>query len=196
MSETNDLFGMRYLDILNGEKPETDSRQNYLSKIYLSYNNELINCLKSKYRKSSHEAADIFHQAFIQFIVKTKESQVNNPRAFLYKTIKNLVIDSSRHQKVRSDYLRVETEGLSELDFRVNLPEKIAMSDDQLEKLKGIIKELPRKQRRALILHRIHQMSYKEVAKDMGISTEAARKNVLRALSFCQSKVALISGDL
>jgi RNA polymerase sigma factor (sigma-70 family) len=49
--------------------------------------------------------------------------------------------------------------------------------------LSAVIEKLPRRQRQALLLNRLHDMSYSEIAERIGSSKSDVRRLIVRALA-------------
>lgn len=157
------------------------------AELYVLHAADLQKYIQIRFGKSTQEAADLSHQAFINFISAEEQTKISNPRAFLFQTAKNLVFDASRHQRVRANY-QISQSAVAE-ETEENLSERRVLGEQKLEALRGFIRVLPAKQRRAFVLHRIHELSYEVIAKDMGVSRDAVKKLVLRALETCQRKM-------
>lgn len=52
-----------------------------------------------------------------------------------------------------------------------------------------VVEELPPRCRDVFILYKIHGMSYKEIATELGISQSGVEKHVTKGLSHCRRKL-------
>ncbi len=61
-------------------------------------------------------------------------------------------------------------------------PERIALARERAAALSAVIENLPRRQRQALLLNRLHDLSYSEIAERIGSSKSDVRRQIVRAL--------------
>ncbi len=104
-------------------------------------------------------------------------------RSFIFKVANNLARDLERHKLVRSKYIHGELEKLAE-DHEVSdaNPERAALVDQQLQSMKAVIMQLRPKWREAFLLNRMMQMTYSEIAIQMGVSAKQVEKYMKHAL--------------
>jgi RNA polymerase sigma-70 factor (ECF subfamily) len=103
--------------------------------------------------------------------VQQSGETITEPRALLYRTARNLVIDQYRRSEVRNTYAAAE--GDSSIDAadlasgpEALEPEVAAMSSQTVDALLAAIGELPLRCREAFILHKFDGLSQAEVAAD------------------------------
>ena len=96
--------------------------------------------------KCSELAADLRQETWLRF-QRRGADEVGNLRAFLYRIARNLVIDHQRQQQARPQEEGVSVELASELPG----PEQIAGDVQQLDRLQGILEDLPAHLRQALL---------------------------------------------
>ncbi|HEX4997524.1 MAG TPA: ribosome-associated translation inhibitor RaiA [Terriglobia bacterium] len=74
-------------------------------------------------------------------------------------------------------------------DMDVPSPEQVAETAEVQRLFKGLIREMPREWRRALLLHDVHGATDTEVAKALGRSTSEARRALERAREYLREKL-------
>ena len=62
--------------------------------------------------------------------------------------------------------------------------------EEQAERVRDAVLELPEDQRAAVILHRFHHLAYEEIAEVLGISLPAVKSRLHRAKLALQKKLA------
>lgn len=108
------------------------------------------------------QAKDLVQKAFERFWLSLKKgNEVVNPRAYLYKTLKFLIID-----EYRSNKKTVSLESLQEQGFEPSMDsEKEKVSTKmEFEQLREVMKKLAPKYEEVLILRYVNELSLKEVA--------------------------------
>ena len=131
--------------------------------------------------KDPYKAEDAVNDAFINIIKNfEKIGAVDSPRTkrFVVIIVRNICFNvlkkDKRHPEVLSD-------DVSEIDQHATPAEDAFFDSYSLEKLKEKIITLPAKQRDALYLHVAENMSVKEIATLLGLSSETVKKRLQRA---------------
>ena len=124
------------------------------------------------------EAQDVCQDAFLRaqraFSRLTDDC---NARAWLYRIATNCAINAAR-QRSRRHALIAEADPDA-------LPAHAGTSVDQREQLRAVaraVRDLPPRQRAALMLRRFEGLNYAEIATSLGGSAAAARANVYQAV--------------
>ena len=131
--------------------------------------------------KDPYKAEDAVNDAFINIIKNfEKIGAADSPRTkrFVVIIVRNICFNvlkkDKRHPEVLSD-------DVSEKDQHAAPAEDSFFDSYSIEKLKETIRMLPAKQRDALYLHVTENMSVKEIASLLGLSSETVKKRIQRA---------------
>lgn len=128
------------------------------------------------------EAEDIVQESFQRIFSNSRLSEMSDPAGYLRMTARNILIDRRRHQKVEQKY----QPEVSILDYgaqvEVITPERIVSSREEISALHDAIEALPPKRRAVFIMSRIHNLSYREISRRIGISEGTVEKHVWRSL--------------
>lgn len=130
-----------------------------------------------------HIAEDAVMEAYVRALQHLHEGHpIRQPRAFLYQSVRNLLISQSQRQATEARILETFSIISSQ---SVPTPEQQVSARQQMQRLMALLDGMPAKRRNAFILVRIHGMSYAEAAHYMDLSTEAIEKHIARALMDC-----------
>lgn len=99
---------------------------------------------------------------------KPPQDAVTLPLAFLRRTLSNRAIDRLRAEQVRLAHASTGVICPSNDDWDGQKPLEV---EEQLPAQPAIIDALPARQRQVFLLHRIHDMPQREIAQELGIST-------------------------
>lgn len=151
------------------------------------YHRELLNFLAGLVRDRD-TAADLAQESYARVLaVQHSGRAIRDPRALLYSTARNLVIDSHRRAAHRD---HVDLDGLVEADHpqapAATQPEEAAASAQAVRSLVGTIESLPPRCRQALLLHTVEGLGIAQIAERMSVSRSAAEKQVARGLLACR----------
>lgn len=154
------------------------------------YYQELLNYFARMVR-SRDSAADLVHEAYVRVLALQQAGQaVHQPRALLYRTARNLLIDQHRRHVVRSVPHAVDDTPLPDVAELPapprDEPEVAATSAQGVASLIATIDALPLRCREAFILHKFDGLSQAEVAAQMGISRKMVEQHIQRAMVACR----------
>ncbi|WPZ32367.1 sigma-70 family RNA polymerase sigma factor [Thalassobaculum sp. OXR-137] len=137
-------------------------------------------------------AEEIVQEAFIRFSASAETTVIDEPVAYLYRTVRNLCLDSRRSgvRDRQRDQLLAEALGdLEGLRETGPTPESAAASRQELRVLQAAMAELPDRMRRALELHRFADLPVKQVAAELGVSVGTAHGLIVQALEHCRQRL-------
>ena len=157
------------------------------------YYRELLNFL-SRAVNDRHAAADLAQESYLRVLaLQQSGQQVAEPRALLYRTARNLVIDRHRRSAVRGQPTETDLDDHAGLDIvdtlaapAANEPETAAMSAQAVEAMLAVIGQLPLRCREAFILHKFDGLPQAEVARQMGISVTMVERHIKLAMQACR----------
>lgn len=124
---------------------------------------------------------DLRNDIYIKVLEAAEVRRPANPRAFLFTTARNLLIDLARHHRIVAIDL---LEDLSTLNVLVDeaSAERHASGRQQLQKLAAFFDAMPRKCREVLWLRRIEGLPQKEVARRLNVTETTVEKHVYRGM--------------
>ena len=152
---------------------------------------ELASWLAKRVRNND-DANDLAQEAFLRMHKFQQSRELDNARAFLFRTANNLAIDEMRRTKVHDKYLSFEMlpENLDEQDDKfAPSAERTVSAEQELEKIYEVVGQMPIKVKRAFLLHRGKDLSYSEIAKEMGVSSSMVEKYIIEALKLLRKQL-------
>ncbi|QEI09405.1 sigma-70 family RNA polymerase sigma factor [Pigmentiphaga aceris] len=153
------------------------------------YYRELLNFLFRAVR-DRHTAADLAQESYARVLAAEQRGQkIHDPRALLYRTARNLVVDQHRRADVRGEVLDTAADEAFDLDAIAGSaslqPEQILASREGLASVLATIDQLPPRCREAFILFKFDGLSYAEIASRMGISVRTVEMQLQIAMDAC-----------
>ena len=144
-------------------------------------------------------AADLAQESYARlYAARASGTVVENPRALLYRTARNLVIDQHRHDAVRAAVEMPVPSGQSLPDApapRGSEPEAAVASRQVMAAVVETIEALPPRCREAFVLSRFEGLSHADVARRMGVSTKMVEQHIKLALTACAKCRARQAGE-
>lgn len=131
--------------------------------------------------RNSAEAEDAVQEAFLRVLKhQGKLSEIRDLRVWLVRITWNVVLDRKRRGKTRPENDDVA-------DFARVLPSADRRADDQLissqehSRILALIDRLPAKEREALLLSAVEELSTIQIASVLGTTESSVRSRIFRA---------------
>ena len=127
------------------------------------------------------DVQDIMQEAYLRVHQAAKAAKIGAPKSFFYKTAKNLALNErARHHNSRTSMVA----DFDELSATIgeNSAEFDAMVGEELSRAMRALEQLTPRVREVYILRKVHGLSQKETAKNLGISQSTVEKHVARGL--------------
>jgi RNA polymerase sigma-70 factor, ECF subfamily len=173
--------------IVNSAPPESPSRaraeadsSEAIAALVAQYSTTLYRVAYSITRNTA-EAEDAVQETFLRVLRhREKLGEIRDHRVWLVRIAWNVVLDRKRRSKTRP-----ETEDVADL-VRV-LPakdptaESSTISSQEHARILGLIDQLPKKEREALLLSAVEELSTTQAAEVLGTTESSVRSRIFRA---------------
>lgn len=167
-----------------GDHPDTSLRH-----IYDRHDRALRSFLR-RILPSSDEVGDIAQDVYLRIArLDSLQRLEPNPRAYILQIAKNLVRDRYRRQQLR---LVDSSHPVEEAPPLVTppSPEDILDWRQRLDEIRLHLRTLDPEVRRAFLLSRLRDMTYADIAVEMGVSARTVRRYVALAMAHIQAGLA------
>lgn len=155
---------------------------------FLHHQSELLHFLIRQV--NCHEtAADLMQDTYLRIARLEWDSEINNPRAFLYRVAGNLALDHLRRQTRRSQWDGGELN--EELVCPQPQPDVFLAGLEAIERLNQLLGQLPLQKRSLFVACRVHGKSYRELADEERISPRRVEYIVQQTLQSLKSQLTL-----
>lgn len=137
---------------------------------------------------SDEHAADILQDAYLRLARRQTPDIVDNPRAFVFRIVANLIIDFQRLSHNRLPHEDDEEIWHSLPENRPG-PENRYQQQQRLDVIGQALAELPETCRQAFYLNRVEGYSHGDIAKRLNISESMVAKHLARAMQHCRDRL-------
>lgn len=163
-------------------------QKSFIEKLYQENHEAFLRFLVQK-THCRDDAHDVLQEAFRKLMHMDGLRDMENPRAYLYRTATNIVIDRQRKGQHHQRYIRevVNTEVMGESGSIP--PDRQVAARQELDSVYQILQELPEKCRRAFLMHREQFMKYGEIAEELQVSVSMVEKYMIQALKLLRRKL-------
>lgn len=139
--------------------------------LFVRHSKEIANTLRRR-GVNAENAADLTQEAFLKLLVagRPAEGSRDNPRAFLFRTSRNLHIDQIRRERLAPRVALTDAE-FEAIPDDMPSPETMVFGRQRLAISNAALKELPERTRRAFEMHHLGEKGIEAVAQELGLST-------------------------
>lgn len=154
-------------------------RDDGMDVLYARHWGELCHYIKKHFGPGPPEPEDVAQDAFMKFAAIDDREAIDNPRAYLFRTAHNVLVDEHRRVALRrADAADTEAPPVS--DDRT--PERVLVGQERLEILTRCLRAMPAVRSRSFLLNRLQGLSCAAIARLTGYSESAIKKHIDLAL--------------
>lgn len=124
---------------------------------------------------------DLMQEAFAR-LWESDYLHISSGRKYLFTVLRNLFLEGARHSRIVPMERMAEVEALRIASDEPG-PERRVAARQELQRIEQVISTLPHQCRRAFELHRFQNLTYQQVADEMGITKKTVEKHLTNALS-------------
>ena len=128
---------------------------------------------------------DIVQNIFIDFWTKRNDVKIANLKPYLYQAVKYQIFNYLRNKKVSvEDLTRINI-----IDISMDLSQKMEY-EELHEAINTQVAKLPNRCQEIFILSRYEHKTNKEISSELGISLQAVKNQISKALKFLRQNIS------
>jgi len=142
-----------------------------LGRIYEKYKSDML-VLAMALLNDKSAAEDVMHDVFLSFVLNIEKfSLTGSLKGYLLTCVANRTrnLNKAKHQQ------SVEPDPAEPVRHISDEPPRVIMCNEQLQQLSNALAELPYDQREVIMLHFQAAMTFKTIAKSLGISANTVK---------------------
>ena len=141
---------------------------------------------------SQDGAEDLVQEAFVRVWERRRELRPQaSPRSYLYRVLRNLITDAHRRRTLVDRFAFWKT--LQDAPESPS-PQAVLEADEFSAAASRAIAALPERRREVFVLGHLHDLSYREIAETLGITTRTVANHMTLALTQLRTALALYTG--
>jgi RNA polymerase sigma factor (sigma-70 family) len=129
--------------------------------------------------RSEHDADDLVQEAWVRLACYEREQPVLEPEAFLMRAALNLSIDLHRAGKTRGEEVLLEEVVLIDTSPGI---EAALLGRERMARMSEGLGRLNAKTRDIFLAHRMHGLSYQQIARHHQLSVSTIEKHIAKAM--------------
>ncbi|MDH4566447.1 sigma-70 family RNA polymerase sigma factor [Pseudomonas sp. BN414] len=153
---------------------------------FFEHYEELIGTWTRRLR-SRHRAEDFAHDAFVRVLEADQES-VQQPRAYLHQTTRNIAVDHFRREERRA-LLEMDIAGSG--DESKDDPESFMHAVQLADSIEKALAELPVNCRQVFVWQKLEGLSQAEIAERLGLSKNMVERYMIRTIRHLRERLDL-----
>ncbi len=168
---------------MNQRLPARDDGSDWFSQEVLPHEEDLRNWLSSRFPVFT-DVDDVIQEAYFRLMRAHTSGPIVNPRAYLFVTVKNLVM--SRFRRLKHEH-PLDVKEINPLDIvdKMRSPSEEASANDEVNILIEALQSLPTRCCQVMTLRKIYGFSQKEAAKKLGITVNTVQVQTAIGLKKC-----------
>ena len=125
-------------------------------------------------------APDLVQEVFLRAAGSQQLGILDNPAGFLRRIARNLLIDRARRARTAAILVPLD----EARDAPVAADQELALeAADLLHLYEQALEAFPEKTRRVFLMHRVDELTYREIHKRLGISVATVEYHMMKALA-------------
>lgn len=179
------------LTLIHGKRPPAGDSS--LESAFTALRADLLRYL-TRILGNREDAEEVAQETYVKLMRAPLFEQLTGDaaRRYLFKTGLNLARDRFRQQRMRAHEAHLPHAD-DELASADDSPDEIVDWNAGMEVVRGVLLDLPPRHRQVFLLHVMHNMSYRNIAKRLAVSTKTVERDLAIVLELCQSR--LRTGD-
>ncbi len=155
--------------------------------IYSAYSGRVYNFVLRISRGNEYLAEEITQNTFLK--VWEKRNELKNESAmlsYMYTAARNMFLNYCEHETIEYLYYNYIMRNTSDLDYST---EKLLNKNFLNDFIMKIIEDMPPMRKRVFMMSRLHNMSNKQIAEELQISSNTVERHMTLALQYVRERV-------
>lgn len=170
--------------------------EGWLAGLYSEHCAKCCAYLRKKYGSGPPEPEDCVQHAFAQLAKLDERASVGieQPKSLLYRIAENGLIDERRKSAHRRRHTQETVAGIFETEGYACDPETVLGTKEELAIIEQTIRAMPKRRGDCFIMHRMHELSFTDIGRQLGISRQAVARHIDEAMKDIEYAIARANG--
>ena len=134
-----------------------------------------------------HEVEDIVQETYVRLCQVAKPEQILYPKSYLFRTARNLALDSVKRgdNRLTEPLNEGQEEGVGNVISDADEVLEQAATSEEFDRLCEAVRLLPVQARRVFVLKKVYGYSQREIAAELGLAQSTVEKHIALAVRRC-----------
>ncbi len=165
----------------------SDGRALWLGRNVLPHEHAL-RCWLASHRLRGIELDDVIQETYAILAGLESVDAIRNPKAYMFKTAQSVILAHVRRAQIVSISTIEDINQLADEDMAPS-PETEVSDRQELQRLADAIANLPHRCREVFVFRKIHGLTQRDVARQMGISEGTVEKQMQKGLKILAASI-------
>ncbi|XSG84081.1 MAG: RNA polymerase sigma factor [Methylohalobius sp. ZOD2] len=157
-----------------------------IESLFLKTRQPLLKLLKRRIG-CPQTAEDLVQETYLRIVQQNASTDMDNPGGYVFRIAGNLAVDHQRRAAARA---AARHQALDEdMVCPKSLPDTLTEIDQMLALLDALIAELPPRCRVIFLLHKIEDLSHREIAEQLNISSRTVETQIGKARKILRDRL-------
>lgn len=161
------------------------SNSRFVASIAIQYGRGLRRFL-SVHLRNVDDVPDLAQEVYLRLLRVSHQEAIRNPEAYLFTVANHVLYQHSLRRAAKTEFIDITEANPELLSPAGEEPPARAENSQRMERLQMILRRLPPRVGAALVMHRIGGYTVQEVANELGVARETAKKYLARAAEHCR----------
>jgi RNA polymerase sigma factor (sigma-70 family) len=181
----NPLYAIWRFSIRRCSTLANSSNSRFVASIALQYGRGLRRFL-TVHLRNADDVPDLAQEVYLRLLRVNHQEAIRNPEAYLFTVANHVLYQYSLRKTAKVEFVDITDAAAELLSPAAQEPPARAENSQRVERLQRILKRLPPRVGAALVMHRIGGYTVQEVANELGVARETAKKYLIRAAQHCR----------
>jgi RNA polymerase sigma-70 factor (ECF subfamily) len=164
----------------------------FVEKLFAEHHRALQAFFYRRIRSKSY-TVDLVQEVYVRMLRVSDVEAIRNPEAYLFTVASNLAKEHSVLERRETAGIDFDDSGIRELLCEQPTVDRQLDVDRRVARLRVVLAQLSPKCRAAVVLRYRHELSYEEIGKRLGVSSNMVKKYLAQALAHCRCRMTGVS---
>lgn len=140
--------------------------------------------------RTKSDAADLAQEVYLRLLRVSDPTTIRNPEAYLFTVAGNLLKENGAVDRRQVTAVGLDEPDVAQLHSEWPGFEGLLDTQQRLERLQRVLRQLPAKCCAALVFQYRYGLSYQEIADRLEVSPSMVKKYLTQALGQCRRRMA------
>jgi len=166
-----------------------ESKKGFVERLFAEHQSALQAFFYRRIRTKSY-APDLVQEVYVRMLRVSDIDVIRNPQLYLYTVASNLAREHAVLERRQADMVDIDDAGIQDLLGELSIVDGAIDAGRRATKLRTVLMQLTPKCRVAVALRYRHELSYEEIGKRLGVSSNMVKKYLVQALAHCRCRMA------
>lgn len=169
-------------------RPVSETRKVLIERLFAAHGTALQAFFRRRIR-TKPEAPDLTQEVYLRMLRVADAEMIRNPEGYLYSVASNLAKERAVLERRRATDRDIADADLASLLSDTPCFDEAVDTEMRVARLREVLMQLTPKCRAAVVMQYRYDMTYQEIADQLGISIHMVKKYLAQGLALCRKRM-------